>query len=42
MTEIDLAIEGWIRTVLLGLGGLIGVILTAEVIHLLKMWGWIK
>lgn len=42
MAEVDIAIQGWIRTVLLGLGGLIGVILTAEVIHILKTWGWIK
>lgn len=42
MSEVDIAVEGWVRTVLLGLGGLIGVILTAGVIQILKDQGWIK
>lgn len=40
MAEIE--ISGWTRTVLLGVGALLGVLVTAELIHLAKQYGLIS
>jgi|GEM_PF-3494703 len=34
-------IKGWTRTIILGLGGFAGVLITAGIIHYAKKKGWI-
>ena len=39
MNMAEIEVSGWTRTLILGVGALVGVLLTAELIHIGKEYG---